>query len=284
MFKKTLIILSLLCNNLLIIIAVNPNNNPKVLIITHACTRPDFIEIHYKTFKKFLLDDYEFVVFNDARTPVLRAKIDQTCEKLGLRCIHIAQEIHDRPYLYRSPGEDNNHACCRCANVVQYSLDVLGFKHNGIVAIIDSDMFLIKKFSIIDYLKNNDMAGVPQSRGNKINYLWNGLVFFNMNTLPNKEKINFNCGRVEGVGTEVGGYLYYYFQKNPQIRVKPIGVVHISAIMCEKCPEEQQYTCVHAIKLVNSCNFNKKTVDFISKGPRNIEFFLDGTFFTRYNA
>src|ERR1700684_2505146 len=66
----------------------------KVLIITHSYCRPDFIELHHKTFKAFLKNDYEYVVFNDASDPHLKRKIEKTCEKLGIRCIRVPQELH----------------------------------------------------------------------------------------------------------------------------------------------------------------------------------------------
>ena len=47
----------------------------KVLIITHAYNRPEFIPLQDITFKKFLKDDYEFVVFNDARDPKIKKDI-----------------------------------------------------------------------------------------------------------------------------------------------------------------------------------------------------------------
>ena len=56
-----------------------PIYSEKVLIFTYSYNRPDFIEIQEKTFKKFLKDDYEFVVFNDARYPDMQAKIRNTC-------------------------------------------------------------------------------------------------------------------------------------------------------------------------------------------------------------
>ncbi len=41
----------------------------KVLLFTFAYNRPELIELQYKTFKKFLLDDYELIVINDAKSP-----------------------------------------------------------------------------------------------------------------------------------------------------------------------------------------------------------------------
>ncbi len=179
-----------------------------VLIITHSFNRPDFIEIQDKTFKKFLKDDYTFVVFNDAPQEEISDKIIKTCNRLNVPCIRIPQSIHDAPYLERWPGEDYHHPVVRCANVVQFSLDTLGFDYDGIVMIIDSDMFLIKEFCVQEFLNGFDIAGVLQSRQH-IKYIWNGLVFFNMQTLPDKKTIDFNCGKIDGIGVDVGGHTYY---------------------------------------------------------------------------
>ena len=50
-----------------------------VLIMTYSYNRPDFIEIQNKTFKKFLKDDYTFVVFNDAPQEEVANQIIETC-------------------------------------------------------------------------------------------------------------------------------------------------------------------------------------------------------------
>ena len=91
----------------------------KILIITHAYNRPEFIEIQHKTFQKFLADEYEFVVFNDARTDAMANQISEACQTNGVRCIRIPQEIHTRPYLPRRPGDPLQRANIRHANNTQ---------------------------------------------------------------------------------------------------------------------------------------------------------------------
>jgi hypothetical protein len=204
----------------------------KLLVITHAYKRPDFIALQHKTFRKFIKDDYEFVVFNDARELKIHRAINQTCKELGIRCIPIPQEIHHRPYLPREPGESYLHPCVTCANVVQYSLDTIGFNHDGFVMIIDSDMFLVGDLNVSEYMKDCDISGHAQSRG-FVNYLWNGIVFFNMNTLPSKREISFNCGRVEGQSCDAGGYTYYYFQKHPEVIKKFVDQVYVGSHVTE---------------------------------------------------
>lgn len=230
----------------------------KVLVITHTFNRPDFIELQHKTFKKFLKDDYEFVVFNDAdRNPSMHNQITSMCNKLNLRCITIPQALHDKPYLYSPHGSNTN---SRCAIVVQYSLDILGFDHNDVVAIIDSDMFLIKPFSIKEFLGKYDIAGVDQVRG-PVHYLWNGIVFFNMNTIPEKKSMNWNYGSVENQATDVGGYTYYYFKKHPEVRIKNIEFLYM----------------FHepAISHLKQRDLDAHEIQFLREDPYGAQFYLD---------
>lgn len=233
----------------------------KVLIITHSYNRPDFIEIQDMTFKRFMKEDYEFVVFNDAQTEKMCQQIFDTCRKLNLTCLRIPQSIHDAPYLHRFPGEDYNNPSVRCANVVQYSLDVLGFDHDGLVVLLDSDMFLIRDFSVADYLGEREIAGIPQTRG-PVHYLWNGLMFLNMNTLPDKRSLNFNCGIVEGQHVDTAGFTYYYFQQHPEVKVAVIPHYYID-----------KWTT-----LTEDQNRFQSIAYLYSLHPDNIEFMLDHTF------
>lgn len=233
-----------------------------LLIITHSYMRPDFIEIQEKTFRKFMKTPYEFVVFNDGKTKAMARSIKKTCDQLNIKCVRIPQKIHKGPYLPRDPGEPFNHPCTCCANVVQYSLNELGFEHDGLVMIIDSDMFLIKDFNVEEYMKDCDLSGVPQSRGH-INYIWNGIVFFNMNTLPEKRTLSFNCGRVEGIGCDVGGYTHYYFKNHPELRYKNIP----------------QHTYVEALVGKDTSSLSPLLKLVLEEGATNTEFFMDETLF-----
>ncbi len=195
----------------------------KVLIISHHYNRPDFIERQYEGLKRYLSDEYEFVVFNDAVNPAIKEQIAATCLALGLRCIDIPQEIHDKPYLFRFPVEHYHHPAVRNSNVVQWSLDQIGFDHNGIVVTLDSDIFLIKPFSVEEFMQGYALAGISQYRGtgeNLVHYLWIGLVFMDMNQLPDKRSLNFNCGRVNDVSVDAGGHTAEYLRAHPEVPVR----------------------------------------------------------------
>lgn len=179
----------------------------KVLILTYSCNRPDFIEWQYKTFEKFLLDDYEFVVFNDAQNSGVSSQIEAMCDKYGITCVRVPQNHPDN-----TPGG-------RHQDSIRYSLDSRGFKHAGIVCMIDSDMFLVKHFSIVNLMKNYDIAGWGQFRLNEIYYLFPGLVFLDMHRLPNKETMNWAGGNINGLAVDTGGQIHHYLKYNPNVRL-----------------------------------------------------------------
>lgn len=151
-----------------------------------------------------------------------------------MKCVRVPQEIHVRPYL-----------------------------HNDLVMIIDSDMFLVKNFSVAEYLKGYDISGVLQQRGH-VTYLWNGILFFNMKTLPEQSTLNFNCGWVDGELCDVGGHTYFYFKKHPKVRLKPVGGhCFVNAHIHQK---DQSF-------------FHPFLKLMLEKGVTNSEFFLDFTLF-----
>lgn len=183
--------------------------NEKVLIITHSYTRPEFIAMQDRCFKAFLQDDYEFVVFNDAPNEEMQKKIEDACTSLAIRCIRVPQELHNE---CQAPSARHGHG-------IKLSLEMLGYKHNGIVFIIDSDMFLIKPLSVNEYIQNYDFVGLAQQRGNVI-YSGLFIVLMKMNTLPNKQTLCFDRGWINGYECDTGAQTYNYFKNNPSVRVK----------------------------------------------------------------
>lgn len=232
----------------------------KVLIIAPHYNRPDFIEIQHKMFQKFLKDEYEFVVFNDATDATLASAIKTMCNQYGLQCFRIPQEIHNRPYLPRLQGENYHAPAVRNCNAIQYALNEYGFTHDDILVLMDSDLFLIKEFSFKDYLKGYDLAGLKQGMG----YLWIGFVILDMAALPNIETLNFNCGRVNNIPVDAGGHSYYYLQNNPTI--------------CPKFFAQSYPQHLRSIEKLKEQNFDQAAIDFIMENPSNIEYMLDNSF------
>ncbi|HLB41192.1 MAG TPA: hypothetical protein VJJ83_05355 [Candidatus Babeliales bacterium] len=181
----------------------------KILIITPVYNRPDFIEMQDRTFKRFLKDEYIFRVFNDASDPKMQQQIEQTCANLGIECTRMPQELHNvDPMCKKAP------ASFRHGEVVQYAFETVGFKHDDIVMLIDSDIFLIHDFSVRQFFQDYDLYTVfnftvlPQ------------LAFFNMPKLPHPEKLNFHAGYQNNNLTDVGHRTIEYTRAYPELKLK----------------------------------------------------------------
>lgn len=204
----------------------------KVLITTVAFNQPLFIELQDKCFKAFLEDDYEFIVFSDANTPEMEQRLRETCERLQLQFIPLPSDIHNRPYMYREPWEDKNHPSVRCSNGVQYAYHMFGQNHDDIYMTIDSDLFLVKPLNLHEYIEGYDIASLNAGYTSSSSYvrgqgivepraivaMWIGIIIMDMPKLPNAETFNVNCGMINGVHVDAGGYTSQYLKNNPDVR------------------------------------------------------------------
>jgi len=202
----------------------------RVLVMTHCYNKPEYICYQQRTFQKFLKDDYEFVVFNDASSPAIAEQVQALCSSLQVRSIRVPQKIHKKPYyLPRQHGVGG--ASAECAETIQYMLDTVGFDHPDVVVLIDSDMFLVRPFSIRDCLGVNDVVAHPQVKkgpqGPIIHFLPN-LLFFNMPQLVDKRALCFNLGRIDGVFTDSGGFTHYYISRHPALKWHKIDCINTS--------------------------------------------------------
>lgn len=256
------------------------------LIITHSYNRPDFIEIQHKTFKKFVLDDYEYVVFNDAPDDHMANQIAHTCNQLGIKCIRIPQDIHNRPYLKRQPSDPLHRPNIRHANCIQYSLDTVGFEHNGVVLIVDSDNILIRPINISEYMQNKDIASPLRESANSSNhtipYMNPILCFLAMHRLPDKRSLNFNCGLANGAIVDTGGWTYYYINNHPEVRVVSISSLWSYRLFCphniDVYPIDYSLSVEARKEIYRKYGFNEKEMNFFLKRPDTFEVYLDNHF------
>ena len=188
-------------------------------IVTAVVNNPGFIEIQYHTLKKYLIcngDAYEFIVFNDAKAfpdftndgdITIRSRIEETCKALGIKCISLENNHHQKVIK----------SAIRCADsmnaILRYQLEQPPDKY----LLLDSDMFLVDYLDINKY-SAYDCAVVLQNRPN-LNYIWNGIYYFDFNKLKNVELLNWN----EGYGGDVGGMMRDWFSKQTSDSIVPIS-------------------------------------------------------------
>jgi hypothetical protein len=179
-------------------------------IVTAVVNNPGFIEIQYHTLKKYFKGtdeaDYEFIVFNDAKAfpdftndgdITIRTQIEDVCRSLGIQCIPIENDQH----------RTVTKSAIRCADsmnaILRYQLAQPPDKY----LLLDSDMFLIDYLDINKY-SAYACAVVLQQRTN-LNYIWNGIYYFDFNKLKNVNLLNWN----EGYGGDVGGMMRDWFKE-----------------------------------------------------------------------
>lgn len=185
--------------------------NAKILVMTHCYNKPEFIVWQAQSFKKFLKDDYEFIVFNDTPNQQLCDRTENICKSLHVRTIRVPQSIH----------VGRGGPSVECGDTIQYMLNTVGFDYPGIVVLIDSDMFLIRDLHIEKFLNNNHLAALPQYREGRhgtVTYLLPNLMIFNMETLPDKHTLDFNLGIIDDVATDTAGFTFFYLMSHPQLK------------------------------------------------------------------
>ena len=182
-------------------------------IVTAVVNNPVFIQIQYYTLKKYMKCDYEFIVFNDAKSfpdysnggdLTIKNIIEETCKKLGITCINIPNQNHIK----------QTDAAARCADSMNFILKFQLLNPDKYL-LIDSDMFLVDNFDISTY-ENYDCAVVLQSRNNfTTNYIWNGIYYFDFNKVKNKRLLDWNCKPGCDVGGMMEQWLRYQTNKIP---------------------------------------------------------------------
>ncbi len=170
-------------------------------IFTSVVNRPDFVELQQRLFKKFLKNEYQFHIVDDSIIESTESEFQSVCFENGLK------------YYKKPPRASAMNPAQACADTVQWTYNnIIRKNHNeDVVFFLDSDLFLIDEFNIVEYMEDAIIAGLPQVRGH-VTYMWNGIMFFNMPKIEDKN-IDFSDGIVEGHMTDVGGMTYWYFKK-----------------------------------------------------------------------
>jgi len=168
-------------------------------IFTSVVNRPDFVILQNQLFKKFMKNDFKFHIVDDSVDPEITEQFEIACS------------LNELEYYRKPPTNKRMNPAQACADTVQWTYDNIIRKNHSddIVFFLDSDMFLIDEFDIEEYMSDAIIGGLPQQRGH-VTYMWNGIMFFNMPKIEDKD-IDFSDGVVEGHMTDVGGMTYWYF-------------------------------------------------------------------------
>ena len=228
----------------------------KVLIVATYFNNPHFIEYQYKSFQKYLKEDYDFVVLDDSR-PTTRSvlsnrnsgrEIQEECTKYNAKKVSIPQRIHH--------GKKNDAGGRHQANLNWYfssriceqnpwgskrTFDNKEWDHPerfnkqlynkyDYVLIIDADVFITEPFSFEEEFNNDEYTVVgPRYGGHGFSYVNIGFMGINLKNMPYEKisEMSFSgtrnphctCPRKQHP-IDSGGALYHFFTKYPNYKIK----------------------------------------------------------------
>lgn len=184
--------------------------------ITVVAADPLYIEIQYKTFKKFVKGEYEFIVFNDCKkwkdysnfyNENTYQKIVDICKKYNIKLIDIENEHHK---LIVHPSD-------RVADSMNFVTRYMKDNPKRYL-LIDSDMFLSTEFDT-EKEYTQDIVITPQRRKvyykyledkteDTIYYPWNG--FFYIDSRKDLQMDYMNWDPYHSFDSGYKGYYNYH--------------------------------------------------------------------------
>ena len=201
----------------------------KIKIYTLSDQRPDLIPIQYESIKKYIKDDFEYIVLNNAHgtngvmfsqnNEERKQKIFEICDSLKVKCLEVLLEDefqYFNGYLNFDKNSPNKYPNPNfaCSYPIMWLWERYITEDESISVIIDSDMFFIKEISISEMMSGYNCSFIPHYRDSmKIGYPWNGFVIVDPSNMPNPKELNWGCGRVNDVPVDVGGLGYFYLKK-----------------------------------------------------------------------
>ena len=179
-------------------------------IITIEDRNPHYIELQYKTLKKYLKTEFEYLVYNNALfNSENHVIINNICKELNIESVEFFPDgnpLYFRNNSYVGPSE------AHCYPLVKIWNDYKDF--NEKVVIINSDMFLTRPIDFEEVFDNKPMAIVPIYYTKNELAAWSGIIFLDPKNIPNKDQFDLSLGYAGGVKVDTAGKTKDYFANN----------------------------------------------------------------------
>tara|TARA_B000000557_G_scaffold231592_1_gene205001 strand:- start:145 stop:1041 length:897 start_codon:yes stop_codon:yes gene_type:complete len=189
-------------------------------IYTVCYNTPDFIEPQYTLLKKFIKDEFEFIVFNNTITDDKitdvnmknNTKLKDICEKHSIKFYDIPREIF--------ASVNNNDASRRAGTAIDFSNKIL-FNIYGLdnwFFLLDSDAFLVSDFHVESFMGERKIGGRIQYRNSVqgvVKYLSNQIVIYKPSLFDKEiflKNFSFLPCSISNANCDCGGRIHYIFQ------------------------------------------------------------------------
>lgn len=250
----------------------------KVRLLTFQYNSPELIELQQKAFKKFMKEDFETVLINDAENPNFEEAIRQKCDQLGIHCVRYNQEWHrndplndqirawvkEHPHIEYFLGgfknDPSQHPSVRHSHLIQYALNHFGYDHDDLIAIVDGDLFPIRPFALREWMKEGDILGIQFYRA--------PFIAFYPKLLPDVKQLSFGVSFYDNCFQDTGSLCQYYLAQHPE--VKFVGYP-------EKNTRDLTYLSIEELMRLG---FREEEAQLVRALPNrhNMEFHLDNHF------
>lgn len=191
----------------------------KISIFSFAVNDKFPIDIAHRYFKKYMKDNFEYIVFNDASNIQMEKNINLITSSNNISCVRVPQEIH----------KIHNPSSCY-ATTLNWAVQEYAVKNKcDIIVLVHSDVFPICEVSILDILGENILASTMEFRminEKGVNYLYPAFTIINMNKLNNPSELDFGLAPGLDVGGNTQGFI-----KNHANEVKFISHHQITYFM-----------------------------------------------------
>jgi hypothetical protein len=234
-----------------------------VKVFTANDCSPEFVELQYRSFEKYLHEPFEFFVFNCdqsiTKTPDKSAQVNEVCRSLGIQVIEIPRDREIEQYrLSLAPGESLFNSDGRFirgigGDTFNYMLQWIWTRYFPLqqeqICFCHSDVFLIEPIRLSDYLvdyslcaplSHKETGQAPRrdglqigtgaqgehdlkSRHSTINYLWEAFMLADLPKLPDLTSLDWWPNVVEGIWTDTGGRTHYWLKEHPEIKLLEVG-------------------------------------------------------------
>jgi len=214
-----------------------------IKIFTFAVNHPEFLRLQMRSFQRYLEEDFEFVIFNNALFDYMNGNNAQSIlmegQSIGATVIDVekdqgiidrCQEMEKSCSIFNRNGQYSNanvaHAYALC-----WAWEKFISEEKGPIAILDSDIFLIEPTKLteaIQYEGRCIIDGRTHRDGRVFRYMWPTLFLADMARLPNPKTLSWWCGQIEGVPVDVGGQTHHYLKAHPEIIIEGINREHFS--------------------------------------------------------
>jgi len=193
-----------------------------VVIYTVSYNAPEFIEIQFKLFKKYLKNDFKYVVYNNTMTDAKitnknhynNVKLKEICTKHDISWHDVPGNIFTRQDPSNRAGTSINYAISHVHNTY---IDELYF-------LIDSDLFPVSDIDIAEIMTNSYFSGRIQYRkgvntDNDISYVTNQIVIYKKSRINNMlNYLSFNPVSINGAICDCGGDTHYIIKKIDKLK------------------------------------------------------------------